>query len=334
MSLQIVHFMRQPRRGVPSIERVYEDVRAALPPDCLAATWTCRNPSTGLWPRLRDAWAARRAQADVNHVTGDTHYLAWFLGHKRLVLTVHDLVSLGRLTGVKRWLLWLLWYWLPVKRSRVVVTISEATRQALVESVGCDPDKVVVIHNPVSAEFQPAPKTFDAICPRILHIGTTPNKNLDRVAQALEGIPCTLVVIGILAGTQVETLIRHGIRYENRFDLAREDLLGEYRRADLLLFVSTYEGFGLPIVEANAVGRPVITSQLSSMPEVAGDAACLVNPFDVSSIRSGVLHVIEEPAYREQLVEQGYANAMRFQPDIIASRYAQVYRALATHPPS
>ena len=328
--IRIVHFMRQPNVGAPSIERVYEDVRAALPDDCQVEMWTCRNPSTGLWPRLADAWAARRAQGDVNHVTGDTHYLAWFLDRRRLVLTVHDLVSLGRLKGLKRWVLWLLWYWLPVKRSRIVVTISEATRQALLESVKCDPAKVVVIHNPVSTEFQAVAKAFETSCPRILHIGTTPNKNLNRIAQSLEGIPCLLVVIGIMSPDQVGVLARHGIVYENRFDLPRSELLEEYRRADLLLFASTYEGFGLPIVEANAIGRPVVTSQCSSMPEVAGNAACLVDPFDVSSIRQGVLRVIEQPVYRQKLVERGHANAMRFHAATIASRYAQVYRAVAS----
>ena len=98
--LDIVHFMRHPRPGVFSIERVSEDIRARLPADCRARTWTCRFPSTGLWPRLRDAWAARSAQGDVNHVTGDTHYLTWFLDRRRTVLTIHDLVSLQRLTGL------------------------------------------------------------------------------------------------------------------------------------------------------------------------------------------------------------------------------------------
>lgn len=326
--MRIVHFMRRPHAQVFSIERVYEDVRAAMPSHCVVETWTCRYPSTGLWSRLRDAWAARRAQADVNHVTGDAHYLAWFLDRKRLVLTIHDLVSLERLTGVKRWLLWFLWYWLPVRRSTLVVTISEATRQAVLASVRCDPNKVLVIHNPVSAEFQPMPKAFDASCPRILHIGTTPNKNLERVAQALEGIRCTLAVIGHMSAAQEEVLRRHGIDLESRFDLPRDALLEEYRRADLLLFASTYEGFGLPIVEANAVGRPVVTSRLSSMPEVAGDAACLVDPLDVSSIRRGVLRVIEDAQYRDGLVERGYVNAMRFQAHVVASKYAQAYRVL------
>lgn len=326
--IRIVHFMRKPYPMAFSIERVYEDVRAAIPEDCSVKTWTCRYPSLGLWRRISDAWSSRRAQEDVNHVTGDAHYLAWFLDRRRLVLTIHDLVSLERLSGIKRWVLWFFWYWLPVWRSRIVVTISEQTRRALLESVRCGADKVVVIHNPVSAEFQASPKAFNPLFPRILHIGTTPNKNLERVAQALEGIPCRLVVIGAMTPMQREKLELQGISYENFFDLPRDAILEEYRRADMLLFASTYEGFGLPIVEANAIGRPVVTSGISPMPEVAGDAACLVDPFDVSSIRQGVLRVIMHPDYRQELVERGYANAIRFQARTIAAHYARVYRSI------
>lgn len=330
MTLHITHYLRQPRAGVYSIERLYEDVRAALPADCHAQVWTCRHPSTGLWPRLRDAWAARKAQGDINHVTGDTHYLTYFLDRRRTVLTVHDLVSLGRLRGVRRWLFWLLWYWLPVRCSQVVVTISEATRSALLDNVRCDPAKVVVIHNPVSEEFQHVPATFNAANPRILHIGTTPNKNLERVAHALQGITCTLVVIGPLVQAQATVLAAHGVACENHCNLSRAELLDQYVRCDLLLFASTYEGFGLPIIEAQAVGRPVITSDLGPMPEAAGGAALLVDPYDVSAIRQAVMRVIGDAALRADLAARGLANVARFRAARVAARYAQLYRAIAS----
>ena len=224
----------------------------------------------------------------------------------------------------------MLWYWLPVRRSQLVVTISEATRTALLDSVRCDPAKVVVIHNPVSAEFQPVRGAFDATHPRILHIGITPNKNLERVAQALAGIDCTLVVIGPLSAEQSAMLVHQGIAFENHSNLPRDELLDQYIRCDLLLFASTYEGFGLPIIEAQAVGRPVVTSDLAPMPEAAGGAACLVDPYDVPAIRRGVLRVIDDAAYRDDLVARGLRNVERFRAVRVAARYAQLYRALAT----
>ena len=329
MQICITYFLRQPRFGIFSIERLYEDVRAALPADCEATTWTCRYPSTGLWPRLRDAWAARKVQGDVNHVTGDTHYLTYFLNKRNTVLTVHDLVSLGRLRGIKRWLFWLLWYWLPIRRSQAVVTISEATRAELLASVRCAPEKVSVIHNPVSDEFQFSAANVISATPRILHIGVTPNKNLERVAQALQGIACTLVVIGPLSPSQKAILSAHGVACENHFNLSRAELLTQYQRADMLLFASTYEGFGLPIIEAQAVGRPVITSDLCSMPEAAGGAACLVDPYDVAAIRQAVLRVMEDHEYRDDLIARGLVNVERFRASKVAAQYAQLYRTVA-----
>lgn len=328
--MQVIHFMRRPRANVFSLERLYEDVRCAMPADCHVKVWTCRNPSNGLWPRLKDLWAARRAQGDVNHVTGDVHYLTFLLDPERTVLTIADLVSLDRLRGIRRWLLWLLWYWLPVRRSRIIVTISEATRAALLDSVRCDPTKVTVIHCNVSDEFRPLPRPFNAQCPRILQVGTKPNKNLERVAAALEGVNCRLVIIGPLSEEHLKALRRYQIDYENYVGLSREELITQYAEADMLVFVSTYEGFGLPIVEAQAVGRPVVTSNLQSMPEVAGQAAYLVDPFNVASIHAGVMKVIEDVTYRERLIEKGYCNVERFRTASVAERYAALYRKIAT----
>lgn len=329
MTIRVTHFMRRPRPNNFSIERLYNNVRAALPEDCRTTVWTCREFSNGLLPRLRDMWRARRYQEDVNHVTGDVHYLTFLLDPKRTVLTVHDLVLLGQLRGIRRWLVWLLWYWIPVRRSRAVVAISETTRAALLDSVRCDPKKVHVIHNPVSEEFQPEQRQFGAVHPRILQIGTKPNKNLDRVAQALEGIPCRLVVVGPLSKTQIETLRRHGIEHENHVGLSSAALVAQYSMADMLVFASTYEGFGMPIVEAQATGLPVVTSNVSSMPEIAGTGACTVDPLDVASIRASVIRVISDNNYRDTLIKQGFENSKRFSATKVAAHYAKIYREVA-----
>lgn len=324
--MQVMQFLRRPGTGFYSLERLYQDVRDHLPPDIQVETRVNRNFSRGVLGRLSDALAARRSQRDVNHVTGDVHYLTYFLDPRRTVLTILDCISLERSSGLKFWLLWLFWYWLPEKRCAVIAVISESTRQQVLKYLPCDPSKVRVIHCNVSDEFQPAPKPFDVNCPRILHVGTPTNKNLERHAAALKDIKCRLVIIGQLSPSQTAALQRYHIQYDNLMGLSREALVAEYQRCDLLLFASTYEGFGLPIVEAQAVGRPVVTSNLWSMPEVGGEAVCLVDPFDVESIRAGVQKVLADPGYRDALIAQGLDNVKRFRTKVIAEQYAALYR--------
>ena len=110
--------------------------------------------------------------------------------------------------------------------------------------------------------------------------------------------------------------------------LSDDEMLDQYHQCDILSLISTLEGFGMPIVEANAVGRPVITSNTTSMPEIAGDAAMLVDPFDISSIREGFLKIIENSQLREELVQNGLQNHLRFQPKQLATEYAQLYYQL------
>jgi len=265
----------------------------------------------------------------VNHVTGDVHYLTYLLDPRRTVLTILDCVTLERLHGVKRWIFWVFWYWLPEKRCAVITVISESTKQQLLRHLRCNPSKIRVIHCPVSDEFKPSPRPFHRECPRILQVGTKDNKNILRVAEALKGLSCCLVIIGRLSERQKRCLCQYKINYENHVGLSRDELLEQYRQADLLMFVSLYEGFGLPIVEANAVGRPVITSQLYSMPEVGGDAAIYVNPFDVCDIRAAVEMLMSDSRLVDKLISNGFCNVQRFDRSYIASQYAGIYGEVA-----
>jgi glycosyltransferase involved in cell wall biosynthesis len=112
--------------------------------------------------------------------------------------------------------------------------------------------------------------------------------------------------------------------------LTDEELVQAYRRCDMVVFASLYEGFGLPILEAQAMGRPVITSNFGAMREAAGDGALLVDPYSVEAIREAVLRIKREPALREDLIAKGRENAERFRAEAVAARYAELYRNLAT----
>jgi glycosyltransferase involved in cell wall biosynthesis len=330
----VTHFVRKRAPGAYSMERVYAEVRRMLPADVRVDVWECRHGSKGLLRRLADVWGASRCQNQVNHVTGDVHYITYLMNKRRTILTVHDCVAIDRSVGLKRFLLWLFWYWLPEKCAGTIVVISEATKRQFLSHVRCDPAKVVVLHNPVSHDFVLAPKAEFPERPTLLVVGTSEHKNIERMVEAARGLPVRWVVVGTLSRAQRHALEQSGAEYVNLMNLGQQQLVEQYIQSDIVMFASTYEGFGLPIVEAQAVGRPVLTSNVWSMPEVAGDGACIVDPFDVSSIRAGLRRIIEDRDYREWLVEAGFANVERFRVQNVASRYADLYRRVAQAAPS
>jgi glycosyltransferase involved in cell wall biosynthesis len=327
--LVVVHHQRKALPRQFSVERLFGDVREAMPSDIRVVLRMCRFTSQGIIHRLRDALAARRMPGRVHHVCGDVHYLAWFLPRDRTVLTVLDCVSLERFSGPKLWIFWLLWYWWPLKRSTRVTVISEFSGEALRRWVDYPADRIHVIPPTLSREFEPSPPKRLADRPRLLQVGTGPNKNLARVVEAIAGLDVTLAIVGTPDAATVERMNELRIDYEAFAELDREDLVEEYRKADVVVFASTYEGFGLPIIEAQATGRPVVSGNVCAMPEAAGDAACMVDPFDVADIRRGILRILEDPDYARALIERGFENAQRFLPERIAEAYAEVYRQVA-----
>jgi glycosyltransferase involved in cell wall biosynthesis len=327
--IQVVHFLRKPGPRAFSIERIFRDVRAYLPPDIICDAHISPFPSRGFLPRLRAILTARRRQREVNHVTGDVHYLALGLSRGNTVLSIMDCGNLVRLRGWRRVVMRWIWFSWPIARCRVVTALSEATRRDLIELAGVSPQKIRIVYASLAREFVSHPAAFNSACPRILMVGTAPNKNLERMAEALRGLPCRVELIGRATELQRAAFSANGLSMEVFGDIDDAGMLAAYHRCDMLLFASTLEGFGMPIVEAQAVGRPVVTSNYSAMPEAAGDGACLVDPFDPASIRAGVECVINDKNYRDELVRRGFVNAQRFSIAKIAAAYAEIYREVA-----
>jgi glycosyltransferase involved in cell wall biosynthesis len=327
--MKVVFFHRKPRPNYNfSVENLFRQIREVFTSE---VDWEVKELSfysEGFFKRLFIGLEAMLSQKGINHVTGDINFIGIFLRKKRTVLTMLDVGFMNHPNPLARWILKWFWIILPVKRASVVTTISQATKDEVLKYVKVNPDKIRVVYVPILSSFKPHPKEFNKGKPVILQIGTKPNKNVMRLVEAVHEIPCRLEIVGEVGAELKRQLDHYKVDYRSSKNLSDEEVMDQYKRADIISFVSTYEGFGMPIVEANAVGRVVVTSNLLSMPEVAGEAAHFVNPIDTGSIREGILKVITDDVYREKLIENGFVNCRRFDVEQIAAEYTALYKQM------
>ncbi len=327
---EVVFFHRKPRTiGNYSVEFIFEDIRNRLKGKINSKVVTSKNESQGLWKRLLNCIEAFQQKGQVNHITGDVNYLSLFLSSKNTINTILDCVHLNSSTGLKYKILKTFWLSIPEKRSRFLTAISESTKKEILRHHACNPDKIVVIPVAISPNFKFKQKEFNKALPRILQVGTAPNKNIPNLIEALKDLPCVLNIVGKKNEMYERLLKKNGIQYIYEGGLSDAEIIERYEMADIITLISTYEGFGMPILEAQAIGRAVITANVFSMPEVAGDSAVVVDPHNINAIRAGFEKIIYDDEFRENRIANGFLNIKRFDPDVIANQYYALYKKIA-----
>jgi glycosyltransferase involved in cell wall biosynthesis len=274
----------------------------------------------------------RRAMKDgVDVFWGPAHRLPFFLDHRiARVITIHDLVWRD-MAATMRWQTWMADRWLMkpgVSVADEIVADSTATATALkAEFPECSEKLNVIYPGLTIIGGTAAPKelsSFGIDRSYILFVGTLePRKNLLRLLQAyaalLESTRQQFLLVlaggqgwrlGDLKGHIAELQIESSVRLTGY--VSDTDLAQLYSRARFLAMPSLYEGFGFPIIEANAMGIPVLTSNTSSMPEVAAEAGILVDPNDVQSIRNGLESLATDDVLHARLADNARPNAARF----------------------
>jgi len=325
--INISYIFRKSQPQFNSIEELFSVIIAKVKKEIHVSTIELPEDSMLVRAVCKNFKSIKKTDHTVYHITGHVSYTAiktW----RKTVWTIHDVGSALHGNGVKILITKLLLFWIPALIANKITVVSEFTKNEVLKLMPFVKNKLKVIHNPVNPSIDFKPKAFNENKPVILQIGTKPNKNLERTLEALEGLNCKLKIIGELTNEQKKLILSNEIEVENCFNLTYEEIIKCYEDCDILCFASTYEGFGMPIIEAQAVGRPVITSTVASMPEVAGEGAYLVDPYSVTSIKKGIEKVIYDTAYRNELIRTGKENIKRFEVGKIASQYLKIYEEL------
>ncbi len=309
-----------------------------------------RSPHYSLTEQLRIPLALLRTPVDLFHAP---HYVVPRFVPCPYVVTIHDCIHLrfpqylpNRLAAVYARAM----MGVAARGARRVLTVSQTSKQDILHYLKIPAERVEVIYNapdermtaPLSAEeIARTRERYMLTSPFILYTGNIkPHKNLDRLIEAYAilrrgGIEdAKLLIIGdeVSKYPNLRRLVhRFQLHQHVRFlgFVPDATLAALYRLAAVFVFPSLYEGFGLPPLEAMAAGAPVITSNVSSLPEVVGDAALLVDPMDAGAIADALARVLRDPALRADLVRRGQERAKMFSWERSAARVHEVYRELA-----
>ncbi len=329
--MKINLFFRKPARGFRSIEELFAIVEGSLI-SVQPRRFEVPEKEISFRNVLRNLKFARENRGEINHVTGDVHYVALATG-RNSVLTIHDVGSIISGGWAKRLLIKMFWFWLPALVVKRITTISEKSKKELESIIPFAKRKIQVVPNPYNPKllenhsFEHEDFGLDTSKPIVLHLGTKSNKNLEKTIEAMEGLPYKLYIIGKLSDDHASLLSKHEIDYHAFFNLPYSEVASLYHQCVLVCFASLYEGFGMPIIEAQLVGKPIITSKMDPMLWVAGEnGAHFVDPYSTADIRDGIVQVVEDESYRKRLVTKGAENVLRFEPRKIAEMYEGIYR--------
>jgi glycosyltransferase involved in cell wall biosynthesis len=308
-------------------------------------------PMRAAWMQAVLPGSLRRVRPDICHFP---NYLAPVFSACPYVVTIHDMTLFitPRYHRFKKLVLDRTLVPHVARRAAGIVTVSKSARDDIVRHLKVPREKVRVVMNAVSPAFKRTsdPAKLEAVraryglsVPYVLYVGTIePRKNLVRLIQAFaplkkRGLPHKLVLVG-QAGWHCEPIYaeveKQGLQGDVIFTgyVPFEDLPALYSAAEVMAFPSLYEGFGLPVLEAMACGTPVVTSASSSLAEVAGEAALLVDPYSVEAIAYALFAVYSDATMAEELREKGTRRAAHFTWESAARSTLDLYEQVLASP--
>jgi glycosyltransferase involved in cell wall biosynthesis len=350
-------YIRNLLRHLGRLDRETEFVVLCRPEDREALAATGQNfravpesaANYSLSEQVRIPFALRREGVTLFHAP---HYVLPPLVRCRSVVTIHDCIHLmfpqylpNRLalayarTSIG----------LAARRATRVMTVSESSKRDILRFVDVEPERIDVIYNAYDERFEVEPREEDVVRVReryqlhdefVLYAGNVkPHKNLERLIEAFNLVRARGLdhLKLVLIGDEISryAALRRAVHHHQLHKYVRflgymphETLAVMYRLAGVFVFPSLYEGFGLPPLEAMASGTPVVTSNVSSLPEVAADAAILVDPYDPGAIADGIERVLGDEGLRADLRRRGLARARQFSWEQSVRRVREIYDAV------
>ena len=282
---------------------------------------------------------------DIVHYPTQSHFSSLCpLGIKQ-VLTIHDTLPLIMPNNFPKYLVYQFKTLWPILIQKIdkIIAVSESTKRDVMKYYGIGEEKIIVVHEGVGDEFKPLSESEMADMkyafgfPFILYVGTLePRKNIPTIIRAFlklkeAGYAHKLVICG-----------KKGWMFDEIFNLVSElalktdviftgyipknDLVKLYNAADLFVYPSLYEGFGLPPLEAMACGTPVITSNHSSLPEVVGNSGIMVEPNDIQGLSNAMIKFLTDKDFRQDMIRLGLERVKLFSPKQSVINTLQVYR--------
>lgn len=303
-------------QGNTGIGRLYQEVMSRKPPQVLDRHIQSHLSLGSIFTPLMLAKSIHATDADIFY---SPSFMPPLYAKIPFVITIHDLMHLFYYSKVHR--MYYKWVIAPLaKRAKKIITVSHFSKQQLIALLGIDERRISVIYNGVDDRFHlnKIASTFDR--PYVLYVGNRrKNKNIPAMLAAFAQAKIPQDIVFAFTGEADENLLqeakRLGIQERLKFlGFIPEDKLPQlYKGALLTLYVSLMEGFGLPILESMASGTPVLTSNTSSLPEIAGTAAPCVDPLNVQDIANGIERLLLNSELRQYYISAGEKRASDFQ---------------------
>jgi len=309
--------------------------------------WSERVPRRLIWENIEIPRQAKQIKLDLLHVPG---FASPYSCPCPIIVTVHDLIGMifPKNLGLFSRFYWSKWLPFVVKRADVILASSENTKKDIQRLLGVNPENIKVVYLGVGKHFIPKKEKeisqvknkYGISNDYVLHVGAVePRKNIERLivafkkAKAKVGKDIKLVIAGkkewayekVLSTIKKEAL-QNDVIFSGYIEDA--DLPAIYSGASVLAFPSLYEGFGLPLVEAMACGTPIVASNISSVPEIAKEAAILVDPYNEEDLSEALVSVLSDQKLKDSLTQKGHKRVSEFSWDKTAQEVLKEYQNL------